>query len=137
MGLISTVELPTLAELGPVHFIAIGGSGMNGIASMMLASGLEVSGSDRQDSKYLQSPGRPGCPGARRPPGRAARGGAYRRRLVGHPGGQSRARRGTPPRAAGAAPQRGARLADARPPRGRRGRHARQDHDHRDDLRTC
>ena len=55
MGLISTVELPLLAELDPVHFIAIGGSGMNGIASMMIASGLRVSGSDRQDSKYLQS----------------------------------------------------------------------------------
>ena len=55
MGLISTVELPALAELEPVHFIAIGGSGMNGIASRMVASGLRVSGSDRQDSKYLQS----------------------------------------------------------------------------------
>jgi UDP-N-acetylmuramate--alanine ligase len=38
-----------------VHFIAIGGSGMNGIASMMLAHGIPVSGSDRQDSKYLRS----------------------------------------------------------------------------------
>ena len=44
-----------LADLGPVHFIAIGGSGMNGIAAMMLASGVPVSGSDRQDSKYLRS----------------------------------------------------------------------------------
>ena len=38
-----------------MHFIAIGGSGMNGIASMMLAHGIQVSGSDRQDSKYLRS----------------------------------------------------------------------------------
>ena len=38
-----------------MHFIAIGGSGMNGIASMMLAQGIRVSGSDRQDSKYLRS----------------------------------------------------------------------------------
>ena len=29
-----------LSELGPVHFIAIGGSGMNGIASTMLPAGL-------------------------------------------------------------------------------------------------
>jgi len=55
MGLITPVELPSLDELGGVHFIAIGGSGMNGIAAMMLAQGIPVSGSDRQDSKYLRS----------------------------------------------------------------------------------
>jgi UDP-N-acetylmuramate--alanine ligase len=54
MGLITPIELPKLDELGAVHFIAIGGSGMNGIASMMLAHGIPVSGSDRQDSKYLR-----------------------------------------------------------------------------------
>ena len=36
MGLITPIELPTVDELGAVHFIAIGGSGMNGIASVML-----------------------------------------------------------------------------------------------------
>ncbi len=55
MGLVTPIELPELAELGPVHFIAIGGSGMNGIAQMMLSAGLPVSGSDRQDSKYLRA----------------------------------------------------------------------------------
>src|SRR5215203_4186336 len=55
MGLITPVELPSLDQLGSVHFIAIGGSGMNGIASMMLYNGIQVSGSDRQDSKYLRS----------------------------------------------------------------------------------
>src|SRR5215210_1114333 len=55
MGLITPVELPSLDQLGSVHFIAIGGSGMNGIASMMLSHGIQVSGSDRQDSKYLRS----------------------------------------------------------------------------------
>ena len=55
MGLLTPVRLPSLDELGAVHFIAIGGSGMNGIASMMLAHGIRVSGSDRQDSKYLRS----------------------------------------------------------------------------------
>jgi UDP-N-acetylmuramate--alanine ligase len=55
MGLLTPVALPSLADLGPVHFIAIGGSGMNGIAAMMLASGVSVSGSDRQDSKYLRT----------------------------------------------------------------------------------
>jgi UDP-N-acetylmuramate--alanine ligase len=55
MGLLSPIELPGLDELGAVHFIAIGGSGMNGIASIMLAHGVRVSGSDRQDSKYLRA----------------------------------------------------------------------------------
>ena len=55
MGLITPIELPKPDELGAVHFIAIGGSGMNGIASMMLSQGISVSGSDRQDSKYLRS----------------------------------------------------------------------------------
>jgi len=55
MGLLTPIQLPRLEELGAVHFIAIGGSGMNGIASMMLAHGIPVSGSDRQDSKYLRS----------------------------------------------------------------------------------
>ncbi|HEY9468112.1 MAG TPA: UDP-N-acetylmuramate--L-alanine ligase [Propionibacteriaceae bacterium] len=55
MGLITPIQLPKPDELGAVHFIAIGGSGMNGIASVMLAEGIPVSGSDRQDSKYLRS----------------------------------------------------------------------------------
>jgi UDP-N-acetylmuramate--alanine ligase len=55
MGLLTPIQLPRPEELGAVHFIAIGGSGMNGIASMMLAHGIPVSGSDRQDSKYLRS----------------------------------------------------------------------------------
>ena len=55
MGLIEPIELPDPATLSPVHFIAIGGSGMNGIASAMVQLGLEVSGSDRQDSAYLRA----------------------------------------------------------------------------------
>jgi UDP-N-acetylmuramate--alanine ligase len=41
------------ARLGRVHFIGVGGSGMSGIAHMMLDAGLTVSGSDREDSTYL------------------------------------------------------------------------------------
>jgi len=55
MGLLTPVELVEVSELGPVHFIAIGGSGMNGVASALLQLGVEVSGSDRQDSKYLRA----------------------------------------------------------------------------------
>jgi UDP-N-acetylmuramate--alanine ligase len=55
MGLVETVDLPEPADLGPVHFIAIGGSGMNGIATGFLQLGIRVSGSDRQDSAYLRT----------------------------------------------------------------------------------
>jgi UDP-N-acetylmuramate--alanine ligase len=60
VALIEPIELPDPRSLSPVHFIAIGGSGMNGIASIMVQLGLEVSGSDRQDSEYLQALGRLG-----------------------------------------------------------------------------
>jgi UDP-N-acetylmuramate--alanine ligase len=40
-------------QLGRVHFIGIGGAGMSGIARIMLARGLPVSGSDAKDSVAL------------------------------------------------------------------------------------
>jgi len=54
MGLLEPVELVGPADLGAVHLIAVGGSGMNGIASMLLDLGVPVSGSDRADSAYLR-----------------------------------------------------------------------------------
>ena len=42
------------AELGRVHFIGIGGAGMSGIARVMLARGIAVSGSDARDSDTLR-----------------------------------------------------------------------------------
>ena len=43
----AVAELPVPAEqLGRVHFVGIGGAGMSGIARIMLARGLPVSGSD-------------------------------------------------------------------------------------------
>lgn len=45
--------LPTDDELAPVHFIGIGGAGMSGIARIMLARGLTVSGSDAKESLLL------------------------------------------------------------------------------------
>lgn len=50
-----TDQIPDPTSLGPVHFIAIGGSGMNGVAAGFVSLGVRVSGSDRQDSDYLQS----------------------------------------------------------------------------------
>ncbi|MDR0960573.1 MAG: UDP-N-acetylmuramate--L-alanine ligase [Propionibacteriaceae bacterium] len=49
------VPLLPLNELGAVHFIAIGGAGMSGVAQSYLDRGVAVSGSDRQDSEALRS----------------------------------------------------------------------------------
>jgi len=43
-------EAPTLAELGRVHFVGIGGAGMSAIARIMLGQGVPVSGSDAKAS---------------------------------------------------------------------------------------
>ena len=40
-------------QLGRVHFVGIGGAGLSGIARIMLARGIPVSGSDAQDSPVL------------------------------------------------------------------------------------
>jgi UDP-N-acetylmuramate--alanine ligase len=45
--------VPALEDLGAVHFIAIGGAGMSGVARIMLARGSRVSGSDARDSPVL------------------------------------------------------------------------------------
>jgi len=41
--------------LGRVHIVGIGGAGMSGIARIMVAQGLTVSGSDAKDSRRLQA----------------------------------------------------------------------------------
>lgn len=48
-----TAEVPPAERLSPVHFVGIGGVGMSGIARIMLARGLEVSGSDAKDVPVL------------------------------------------------------------------------------------
>ena len=53
VGLVTPVEPVPVAELGKVHFIAIGGAGMSGIARIMLARGVTVSGSDSAASPLL------------------------------------------------------------------------------------
>ncbi|MEY4418153.1 MAG: hypothetical protein RIQ88_591 [Actinomycetota bacterium] len=44
---------PIPKDLGKVHFIGIGGSGMSGIARMLLQSGHQVTGSDVRESKNI------------------------------------------------------------------------------------
>ncbi len=41
---------PIPFDVGPVHFVGIGGIGMSGIAEIMLTLGYEVQGSDQKDS---------------------------------------------------------------------------------------
>lgn len=44
------LSMPLPTELGAVHFVGIGGSGMSGIARLFIASGHAVSGSDRSEN---------------------------------------------------------------------------------------
>jgi UDP-N-acetylmuramate--alanine ligase len=53
MPLVTPVEPVPLPQLGRVHFAGIGGAGMSGIARIMLARGVTVSGSDSAASKTL------------------------------------------------------------------------------------
>jgi UDP-N-acetylmuramate--alanine ligase len=53
MGLVTPVEPVPLGELGTVHFAAIGGAGMSGVARIMLARGVSVSGCDSAPSAQL------------------------------------------------------------------------------------
>ncbi|MCP2032755.1 UDP-N-acetylmuramate--alanine ligase [Okibacterium sp. HSC-33S16] len=46
-----SIEIPS--ELGAVHFVGIGGSGMSGIARLFLAAGHTVTGSDVRDSSNI------------------------------------------------------------------------------------
>lgn len=57
MSLHKVVEVVPVAQVGAVHFIAIGGAGMSGIAEMYHALGKRVSGCDRSDSPTLRQLG--------------------------------------------------------------------------------
>ncbi len=48
-------EIPPAGQLGRVHFVGIGGAGLSGIARIMLARGITVSGSDAEDSRALKA----------------------------------------------------------------------------------
>jgi UDP-N-acetylmuramate--alanine ligase len=53
MALVTPVDPVPLDQLGRVHFAGIGGAGMSGIARIMLARGITVSGSDAAASSTL------------------------------------------------------------------------------------
>ena len=55
MPLVTPVAVEPADAVGAVHFIAIGGAGMSGIAAAYAALGVRVSGSDRADSDTLRA----------------------------------------------------------------------------------
>lgn len=50
-----TADIPHAEDLGRVHFLAIGGAGMSGVARIMLARGMTVTGSDAKDVPVLRA----------------------------------------------------------------------------------
>ena len=48
----ATTKLPL--DVGPIHFVGIGGIGMSGIAEVLLNMGYQVQGSDLKESKIIQ-----------------------------------------------------------------------------------
>lgn len=50
-----SAKVPRAEDLGRVHFLAIGGAGMSGVARIMLARGITVTGSDAKDVPVLRS----------------------------------------------------------------------------------
>lgn len=48
-------EIPAAEDLGTVHFIGIGGAGLSAIARIMAARGVQVQGSDDNDTPFLPS----------------------------------------------------------------------------------
>jgi UDP-N-acetylmuramate--alanine ligase len=53
-GTIPTLGVPSIAGIGDVHLIGIGGAGMRNLARLFLARGIRVSGSDLKDSEGLR-----------------------------------------------------------------------------------
>ena len=45
--------IPPASELGRVHFVGVGGAGLSAIARIMAQQGVEVTGSDDQDTPFL------------------------------------------------------------------------------------
>jgi UDP-N-acetylmuramate--alanine ligase len=52
-GSIPTLDVPDLSAVRAVHLVGIGGAGMSGLARLLLARGVRVSGSDLKESPPL------------------------------------------------------------------------------------
>ena len=121
------MKLPN--ELGPIHFVGIGGIGMSGIAEVLLNLGYKVQGSDAAENANVK---RLRAKGARVHIGHDAENlgeAAGRRRLDRDQARQSRTGRRARKAPAGRAPRRNAGRADAPQAMRRHRRHAWQDDD--------
>ncbi|SHI38505.1 UDP-N-acetylmuramate--L-alanine ligase [Tessaracoccus bendigoensis DSM 12906] len=58
--LLEPIEVVPADQVGPIHFIAAGGSGMSGVARLYAELGVATSGSDQSDSRALQGLARSG-----------------------------------------------------------------------------
>ena len=116
-------------DIGPIHFVGIGGIGMSGIAEVLANLGYTVQGSDVADSANVKRLRDKGIKVAIGHEARECRRRRCRRRLVGDQARQSGTGRGAREAPAGGAPRRDAGRADAAEKLRRHRRHARQDHD--------
>ena len=119
-------------DIGPVHFVGIGGIGMSGIAEVMVNLGYVVQGSDQAEGANVKTAAREGRQHRHRPRRRQSGRRQSRRRVLGGQARQSGTGRGARAAAAGGAPRRNAGRADAAEKLRRHRRHPRQDHDHLD-----
>ena len=55
------VDNPTRSKIKKIHFIGIGGSGMSGIAEVLVNLGYEISGSDIQSNTATEKLEKLGC----------------------------------------------------------------------------
>ena len=119
-------------EIGPIHFVGIGGIGMSGIAEVLVNLGYTVQGSDASDNANVKRLREKGVKVFVGHDGRESRRRRRGRGVVGDQARQSGTGRGAREAPAGGAPRRNAGRADAAAKLRRHRRHARQDHDHLD-----
>ena len=81
-------------DIGPVHFVGIGGIGMSGIAEVLANLGYTVQGSDAAESANVKRLREKGVEDRDRARGGKSRRRRGRRRLLGDQARQSGARRG-------------------------------------------
>ena len=55
------IDNPSRSKINKIHFIGIGGSGMSGIAEVLVNLGYEISGSDIQSSDATKKLEKLGC----------------------------------------------------------------------------
>ena len=122
----SLMRLPR--EIGPIHFVGIGGIGMSGIAEVLVQSRLHRAGLGRLRERQCHAAARQGRQGHRRPQGRERRRRRRGRGLDRDQARQSGTDGGARAAHSGGAPRRNAGRTDAAEKLRRDRRHPWQDH---------